>query len=118
MKDKYQIILIVGTIFGASLLLSGLIMWGLIGVEQEKDRTLIGEGYVEDMRIEPQGGLIHKTYYFLVIKSKDYKIEGDYYYKVNVGDYVKIYESGKVVVVNSTTSQKCQIKLFKLILNR
>lgn len=104
MKDKYQIILIVSAILGVGLLLGGLFTWGLIVNKQEEDRTLIGEGIVTDMRIVPEGGLVHKTYYYLEINGKDYPVEKEYYFKVEIGDYVKIYESGKVVVVNSTTS--------------
>lgn len=64
----------------------------------KKDEVIIGEGIIEDMRIDPDKGLADSADYILTIKGKDYLVAKDSYYEVEIGDHVRVYESGRVEV--------------------
>lgn len=65
----------------------------------EEDTTIVAEGPIEEMRIEPERGLGSQTWYFLTIKGKEVEVKEDWYYRVNIGDNVTVYLSGRVEVL-------------------
>ena len=68
------------------------------GKSQLEDRSIVAEGPIEEMRIEPERGLGSQTWYFLTIKGKEVEVKEDWYYQVNIGDNVTVYLSGRVEV--------------------
>jgi len=68
-----------------------------------QDDEIIGEGEVENMRIDSDIGLEN---YILTINSKDFEVRKSYYNEIEVGYIVRIFSTGRVEILNSTISTK------------
>lgn len=97
-EDYYVIGMIAFMVLFIGLVVLAFIINFQIGAK--KDEVIKGEGVIDDMRIETTGTLLNvRTKYIISINNKDYEINEDSYNEIEVGDYVRIYESGRVEVV-------------------
>lgn len=76
----------------------GVVIWGVTNTNTIKRNTLIGEGIVDNMRIEESGGIITRPHYYISLDGKEYEVSEGNYFVIKLGDYIKIYESGRVEI--------------------
>ena len=75
----------------------GAISWGFY----VSNNTPLVEGTVEDMKIEPSGHFLGGEDYWLQLNNtKWYEIDRSEYYTINIGDYVIIYNTGRIAVIS------------------
>jgi len=69
-----------------------IIFCGMIPYKIEQDKTIQIEGTITEKKIDRGFG----TNYIFVIDSTDVPVSQTNYWKFSVGDYVIIYESGRI----------------------
>lgn len=98
MKDGYKMLGLFLCVVSVISLMMGAFFVGQINI----NNTIKVEGEVIDMKQEPSGHFMGGYDYFvqLNISIKWYEISSTSYWKVEIGNYIILYESGRAEVIN------------------
>lgn len=101
MKDSYKFLGICLFIICISILIASVIIIGMTGTI-ETDNTIRAEGEVVDMKQDQSGHWLGGYDYFVQLNSsiKWYEISETNYWKIEIGNYIVIYKSQRVEIIN------------------
>lgn len=96
MKERYIVLFT----FLAIVSFATLLVFGVVITNAEKDETIRAEGEIVDMKQEPSGHWLGGYEFFVQLNTsiKWYEISETSYWKVEIGDYIILYESKRAEI--------------------
>lgn len=99
MREGYKIAIPILLCVGFVLLISWGVLYGISEDHNRKDHNVLGEGVITNLEIQNSGGISSFKIYIVEIDGKDYETTSNYYYTLEIGDNVIIYESKRVEIL-------------------